>query len=153
MCSSDLFRGLPFHIEEVANKNGVKFYNDSFSTNPSAALAAVNSFEAPLVLFLGGFDKKADFSELSKHLAGRKVRQVITYGQTGASIEASLNSAGVKNVSYIASKDFKKIVREGAKHAQPGDVVVFSPACASFDMFSDYKSRGQQFNDIVASLK
>lgn len=147
------FRGLPFHIEEVANKNGVTYYNDSFSTNPSAALAAVNSFEAPIVLFLGGFDKKADFSELSRQLAKRTIRHVVTYGQTGASIKASLNSAGVTDVTYVDSKDFKKIIREGVKKAQSGDVVVFSPACASFDMFSDYKSRGQQFNDIVASLK
>lgn len=146
------FAGLPLHIELIAKKNGICFYNDSFSTNPIAAMAAIESFDQPLVLFLGGFDKGADFDELAKTLKGRRIRKIITYGQTGQKILETLANQGVTTVEYLSSQNFSTIIRAGVSVAQSGDIVLLSPACASWGMFTDYKARGQQFNKIVEEL-
>lgn len=146
------FKGLPYHIELVANKNGVRYYNDSFSTNPTSAIAAIKSFDAPLVAYFGGYDKNADFTELASVLKHHNIRKIITYGQTGQKIYQALQDGGVASVEHISSSDFEKIILAGISSSQPGDVVLFSPACASMDMFTDYKARGQQFNNIVESL-
>lgn len=143
------FKGLPYHIELVAEKNGIKFYNDSFSTNPTSAIAAVESFVDPLVLFLGGFDKQADFSELAEVIKNHQIRKVITYAETGQRIAETLANHDVANVEYMPEDDFDVIVKAGIASAMPGDIVLLSPACASWGMFTDYKARGQQFNNII----
>ncbi len=143
------FKGLPYHIEFITEKNSVKYYNDSFSTNPTSAIAAVESFSEPLVLFLGGFDKQADFIELAEVIKNHQIRKIITFAETGQRIAETLNSIGVENVEYMDEKDFVVIVKAGIATAQPGDVVLLSPACASWGMFTDYKARGQQFNNVV----
>ncbi len=143
------FKGLPYHIELVSEKNGIKYYNDSFSTNPTSAIAAINCFKTPQVLYFGGYDKKADFSELAHEVKQHNIRKVITYGQTGQHIADTFKSSGVENVEYVPGDNFIGIINSGLESAQPGDVVVFSPACASWGMFSDYKDRGEQFNNIV----
>ncbi len=145
------FKGLPYHIEFITEKNGVKYYNDSFSTNPTSAIAAVESFAEPLVLFLGGFDKQADFSELAEVIKNHQVRKIITFAETGQRIAETLINTGVESVEYMDEKDFDVIVGAGIASAQPGDVVLLSPACASWGMFTDYKARGQQFNNVVES--
>jgi len=145
------FKGLPYHIEFIADKNDVKFYNDSFSTNPSSAIAAINSFDAPLVAFFGGYDKNADFTGLAQALKNRKIRKVITYGQTGKKIYDTFKQLGLKDVEY-SKENFEKTIKTGVEFSRPGDVVLFSPACASMDMFTDYKARGQQFNNIIKAL-
>ena len=146
------FTGLPYHIEHVLDKAGVSYYNDSFSTNPTSAIAAVRSFDQPIVLFLGGFDKQANFAELAELLKTRKIRKIITYDKTGSRIHDLLVSNGIADVEYIAGDNFKAIIGAGVKSAKRGDIVLFSPACASWGMFSDYKSRGQIFNDIITSI-
>ncbi len=148
----ETFAGLPYHIEHVLDKAGVSYFNDSFSTNPLSAIAAVRSFDQPIVLFLGGFDKQANFTELADVLKTRKIRKIITYDKTGSRIHDLLVSKGIANVEYIAGDNFKAIIGAGVNSAQPGDVVLFSPASASWGMFSDYKARGQIFNDIITSI-
>lgn len=146
------FKGLPYHIELIASKNSIRYYNDSFSTNPTSAIAAIKSFDEPLVAYFGGYDKNADFGELAEVLKYHDIRKIITYGQTGQKIYQALQIAGVANVEHITENDFEKIILAGTSASQPGDVVLFSPACASMDMFTDYKSRGQQFNNIIQSV-
>lgn len=148
----EAFTGLPYHIEHVLDKAGVSYYNDSFSTNPTSAIAAVRSFDQPIVLFLGGFDKEANFEELAELLKSRKIRKIITYDKTGSRIHDLLLSKGIADVEYIVGDNFKAIIGTGVNYAQPGDIVLFSPACASWGMFSDYKARGQIFNDIITSI-
>ncbi len=148
----EAFAGLPYHIEHVLDKAGVSYYNDSFSTNPASSIAAVQSFDQPIVLFLGGFDKEANFEELAELLKSRKIRKIITYDKTGSRIHDLLLSKGIADVEYIAGDNFKAIIGAGVNYAQPGDIVLFSPACASWGMFSDYKARGQIFNDIITSI-
>jgi UDP-N-acetylmuramoylalanine--D-glutamate ligase len=145
------FKGLPYHIEFIADKNNVKFYNDSFSTNPTSAIAAVKSFDKPMVLYFGGYDKNADFTELAEVLKNRQVRKVMAYGQTGQKIYDTLTKLGVNDAEY-SNESFEKVIKRGIEASRPGDIVLFSPACASMDMFTDYKARGQQFNNIVESL-
>jgi UDP-N-acetylmuramoylalanine--D-glutamate ligase len=146
------FIGLPYHIEHISSKDGIDYYNDSFSTNPSAAIAAVESFDRPQVLFLGGFDKNVNFNILAEVIKKHKMRQIITFAQTGARIKDVLTDHGIENVEFIDSDDFETIIKSGIKYVKSGDVVVFSPACASFGMFTDYKSRGEKFNKIIQSL-
>lgn len=146
------FKGLPYHIEFIADKSGVKYYNDSFSTNPTSAIAAIKSFDAPLVAYFGGYDKNADFTVLANELKTRKIKKIITYGQTGKKIYDALKIAGLVSVENVQGDDFTRIIKAGIEASQQGDVVLFSPACASMDMFTDYKARGQQFNNIIESL-
>lgn len=146
------FTGLPYHIELIKEKDGVRIYNDSFSTNPTAASAAVKSFDAPLIMFLGGVDRGIDFAPVINALKASKVKQIICYGEAGQRMQSELADAGIKNAKFIASKDFKSIVRAGLDVAGPSDIVLFSPACASLDMFADYKSRGDVFNALVEEL-
>lgn len=146
------FIGLPYHIELVKEKDGIRYYNDSFSTNPTSAIAAIKSFNQPKVLFLGGFNKETSFDELASELSKTKIRKIITYGQTGRNIADVLVGAGITNVEYVANTDFIYIIKTGLDSAKEGDVVVFSPGCASFDMFKDYLDRGNAFNDVLNNL-
>ncbi|MCX6804896.1 MAG: UDP-N-acetylmuramoyl-L-alanine--D-glutamate ligase [Patescibacteria group bacterium] len=143
------FTGLPYHIELVAERNGIKYYNDSFSANPTSTIAAIKCFTQPQVLFLGGYDKKTQFDDLAEEVSKQDFRAIITYGQTGKNIAKDLSKKNVKNVNYMSGNNFEQIIAAGLLKAQRGDVVVFSPGCSSFDMFSDYIQRGLAFNKIV----
>jgi UDP-N-acetylmuramoylalanine--D-glutamate ligase len=146
------FIGLPYHIELIKEKDKVKYYNDSFSTNPTAAIAAVKSFDEPKVLFFGGFNKETNFDDLAEVVSKSKIRKVITYGQTGQNIYNIFKEHGIDGVEYDSSADFSSIIKNGISSALQGDVVLFSPGCASFDMFTDYLERGNSFNDIINSI-
>ncbi len=134
------FQGLPHRTEWIGEYQGVRWFNDSKATNVGAALAAIQGFEGPLVLIAGGQGKGADFSELAAGLDAR-VRQVILLGEAADEIEAALK--GRMQVSRAA--DMTEAVQLAAAHAQSGDTVLLSPACASFDMFTGYQQRGEQF--------
>ncbi len=146
------FIGLPYHIELIREKDGIRYYNDSFSTNPTSAIAAARSFTEPEVLFFGGFNKNTDFNELAKELVSKNIRKIITYGQTGELIAETFKKEGIGEVEYIGGSDFNSIISKGISYAKDGDVVVFSPGCASFDMFKDYLDRGNSFNEIINGL-
>lgn len=146
------FAGLPYHIEHVLSKNNIDYYNDSFSTNPSAAIAAIESFDRPQVIFLGGFDKNVNFSQLAEVIKKHNIRKIITFAQTGERIKEILLDHGIETVEFNGSDSFEEIIKSGLIAAKKGDVVLFSPACASFGMFTDYKSRGEKFNQIILSL-
>ena len=146
------FKGLPYHIELVKEKDGIKYYNDSFSTNPSAAIAAIRSFDKPQVLFLGGYDRGSNFEELAQELKSCQIRTIICFGQSGPKIEAALIKAGLEDIEYVPGNDFNKIIQKGIGLALEGDCVVFSPACPSYDMFKDYIDRGNTFNDALGGI-
>lgn len=141
------FRGLPHRTELVAEIGGVLYLNDSKGTNVGATLAAVNGFAEPLVLIAGGQGKGADFVPLGEALA-RRARAVVLIGQDAPLIEQAI--AGRVPVEHAASMDMA--VRAARKLAQPGDVVLLSPACASFDMFENFEHRGQAFVTAVREL-
>lgn len=138
---------LPHHLEFVAEINGVKFYNDSEATNVAATMAAVNSFTEmeSLVLILGGRDKGQSFNELAHFIKMKDIQQVLLLGEAKEKLTCALAQAGYKRFSAI--KDF----REGVEWAlQSGaQLCLLSPACASFDMFSDLEARGEAFKEAV----
>lgn len=144
------FEGLPHRLERVHESGGVTFINDSCSTNPDAAIAAVEAFDQPKILILGGSGKAADYTQLAQTVTNGGVRTVILIGEQGPTIHSALHDAGHDDI-VDRGNDFEKAVRHAVTAAQPGDVVLLSPACASYDMFDNYQDRGEQFRRIVRS--
>jgi UDP-N-acetylmuramoylalanine--D-glutamate ligase len=143
------FEGLPHRLKFVAEKYGVKYYDDSIATTPGSAIAALASFDEPKVIILGGHDKGADYSELVESCA-RTATTVLAIGSNGPRIGRMCREAGVSVVETDGG--MKDIVSEAATIAQPGSVVILSPAAASFDMFRSYSDRGDQFVRAVSDL-
>lgn len=149
------FKGLEHRLELVANVRGVTFYNDSFATGPQPTIAAIRSFKEPLTLILGGSDKGLDYDELGREIAkAEQVKKVIIIGKVGPLIIRSLNKAKYRGaIINLRQKPMAKIVQNAFRNTPQGGVVLLSPAAASFDMFADYKDRGQQFKKAVWDLK
>lgn len=141
------FTGLPHRSQLVAEHNGVRWFDDSKGTNVGATIAAVDGLPGPLVLIAGGDGKGQDFSPLRNALAA-KVRGLVLIGRDGPAIAASV--ADSVPVHYAA--DLGQAVELAATLARPGDNVLLSPACASFDMFKNYEERGRQFADAARRL-
>ncbi|PKL31740.1 UDP-N-acetylmuramoyl-L-alanine--D-glutamate ligase [Candidatus Saccharibacteria bacterium HGW-Saccharibacteria-1] len=148
------FKGLPHRIEFVRDLNGVLYYNDSFSSAPSATIAAMKSFDKPEIVVLGGVDKGADFSVLATEIKNRdNIKKVIVIGEIGqklAKILKDVNSG--LDIEVSNAKSLRLIIEQIQLSVLPGDVVLFSPACASFDMFKNFYDRGDQFREIVNNL-
>lgn len=149
------FRGVEHRLEFVRERDGVRFYNDSIATAPDRTLAALASFEAPLVLLAGGYDKKIPFDALGERIAER-VRVLVLLGRTAPKIRAAVEEAaarrGVRGPEILEAPDFREAVALAAGAARPGDVVLLSPACASYDMFNNYEERGRLFKELVLAL-
>lgn len=146
-----LFSGLEHRLEFVREVSGVSYYNDSFGTTPETAIVALQAFKQPKVIILGGSDKGVSFEELAKTVAHENVRQVILIGETAPAIEKALTEVGFTAFTR-GSETMPEIVEAAQKAAKKGDVVLLSPACASFGMFTDYKDRGYQFKLAVGTL-
>ncbi len=144
------FRGLPHRLEFVRKFEGVRYYNDSKSTTPQAAITALAAFEEPVVMIVGGHDKGVSFDELGWRLAERSTA-VVCVGATRAKLESAIT----KHVGYAPGPpvhlgdDLAEAVEQARRLALPGDVVVLSPGCASYDMFTNYEHRGETFKQIV----
>lgn len=144
------FKGLPHRLMYVGEHKGIVYYDDSIATTPASAIAAIASFDQPKVLILGGSDKGADYQPLRDAIqSSYSIRKIISIGKNGAHITESLDDELVKRVD---EKDILAIVEAATACAQPGDVVIMSPAAASFDMFKSYADRGDQFVAAVRSL-
>jgi UDP-N-acetylmuramoylalanine--D-glutamate ligase len=141
------FRGVEHRIEFAGNVRGVDFFNDSKATNVDSAIKAVSSFERNIILILGGRDKGASYDPLVKAMGGR-VKQVLLIGEAAQKIDMAI---GTKfPVTHLAT--LEDAVRRGASIGSPGDVVLLSPACSSFDMFENYEHRGRVFKNTVQEL-
>lgn len=145
------FSGLEHRLEFVRDVDGVKYYDDSFGTTPETAIVAIEAFKEPKVVILGGSDKGADYSELADVVIKNNVRSVVAIGITGKKIAALLRNKGYKNV-LDGDSTMTGVVFAARSQAKPGDVVLLSTASASFDMFKNYKDRGEQFKNVVQSL-
>jgi UDP-N-acetylmuramoylalanine--D-glutamate ligase len=141
------FRGLPHRLALVAERKGVSYIDDSKATNVGATVAALTGSSVPTVLIAGGQSKGADFASLANAVAGR-VRAAILIGEAAGQLEAVL--AGHTRTMTVA--DMPAAVEAAAAIASPGDRVLLSPACASQDMYLDYKDRGNAFAAAVRSL-
>jgi len=141
------FKGLHHRTELVAERHGVRWYDDSKGTNVGATVAALNGMTAPVILIAGGDGKGQDFSDL-KPACVQHARAVVLIGRDAPLIEAALGNA----VTARRAKDMHEAVRFAAGLAQPGDVVLLSPACASFDMFRNYEHRAEVFRAAVQEV-
>lgn len=147
------FTGLPHRLKFVAEKNGVKYYDDSIATTPGSAIAALRAFEAPKVLIVGGYDKGADYDEMATEIARQTVRAVVIIGANAAKIEQSLRQASVTATTVVLGQTtMVDVVAQASQLSRPGDVVILSPAAASFGMFKNYVDRGEQFVAAVEKL-
>jgi UDP-N-acetylmuramoylalanine--D-glutamate ligase len=143
-----LFKGVEHRIEWVAEIDGVHYYNDSKATNVDATVKALEAFPKNILLIAGGRDKAGDFTVL-RPLVRERAKQVVLIGEAAEKIRKALGGA-VEMTDAASMKDAVSLCR---RIAQPGDVVLLAPACASFDMFLNYEHRGREFKNAVNGLK
>ena len=143
------FQAVEHRIEFVAEKAGVKYYNDSKGTNPDAAIQAVKAMPGPTILIAGGYDKNSEYDEWIESFDG-KVKHMVLLGQTREKIAECAAKHGFTNVMY--AEDMQEAVKVCASYANKGDYVLLSPACASWGMFRCYEERGEIFKECVRSL-
>ena len=140
------FKAVEHRLEYVATIRGVDYYNDSKATNVDATIKALESFPANIHLILGGKDKGSDYTLLND-LLRQRVKRVYTIGAAAAKIESQ-----IKGVEVVHADTVENALRKANAVAEPGDVVLLAPACASFDQFKNYEQRGQVFKQIVRAL-
>jgi len=159
------FKSLPHRLELVASVNGVRWYNDSIATTPQSTIAALDAFESPRIIIAGGYDKNLAFDELGGKIA-RNAKAAILLGQTAPKIalairtaQESLGVAACRNGNLKSLDTRVEIVESlsdavelASRLAVAGDVVLLSPACASYDMFDNFQQRGGQFAALVSAL-
>jgi UDP-N-acetylmuramoylalanine--D-glutamate ligase len=142
------FAGVPHRLELVRERNGVRWVNDSIATNTLAVRHGVAAYDAPVRLILGGRAKGEDFAAFARELAPN-VASLYLVGEAAAELARAFDTAGraYENVRTIAAA-----VEKAASDAQRGDVVLLSPACASYDQFANFEERGEEFRRLVANL-
>jgi len=140
------FHGVPHRMEYVATIDGVEYYNDSKATNTDAAIKAIESIDRPIILIGGGYDKNADFTPWVQSFAG-KVADLIVFGTTAQKIIDTCDNMGF--TKYRVAHSLQAAVAMAKEKAKPGYKVLFSPACASFDMFKNFEERGDMFKRYV----
>ena len=145
------FKAVEHRLEFVATIRGVDYYNDSKATNVDATIKALESFPANIHLILGGKDKGSDYTVLND-LLRQRVKRVYTIGAAAAKIEAQIVSSKNGGPEVVHAETLENAVRKGNAAAEPGDVVLLAPACASFDQFKSYEHRGKVFKEIVRAL-
>ncbi len=143
------FPGVPHRLEPVRELGGVRFVNDSKATNTAAARRALAAFADPLHLILGGSLKGERFDELAQAVAES---QVVTAYLIGEAAEPLASALGYASVPFLISTTLERAVSEAASAARPGEIVLLSPACASYDQFRDFEQRGEEFRRLVENL-
>ena len=144
------FGGVEHRIEYCGEIDGVKFYNDSKGTNVDAALTAVRAIKKNIILIAGGDGKSQSFDEFIDGFNG-SVKKLILLGRDGPIIQEAAERKGF--TSYVTAKDMEECVRIGFESAEPGDTVLLSPACASWDMYDNFEQRGEHFKNCVSRLE
>lgn len=144
------FMGVEHRLEKVGQHNGVWFINDSKGTNTDAAIKALDAMEKEVILIAGGYDKGADFTDFIKAF-DNKVEHLILLGKTAEKIKKTASALGFNNITLC--QDMKECVETSIKVAKPGYTVLLSPACASWDMYSNFEQRGRHFKECVENLR
>lgn len=143
------FPGVEHRLEPVRTRNGVLYINDSKGTNPDSTIKALETYENPIVIILGGKNKGVSFAELAA-LVKQRVKKAVVLGQAKPELVEALEAADFHD--YVTCDTFANAVHTAAELAEPGDVVLLSPACTSWDMFSSYEERGKVFKELVQAL-
>jgi UDP-N-acetylmuramoylalanine--D-glutamate ligase len=143
------FKGLPFRLEKIIEKNEITYYNDSFATTPTATITALKAFKQPILLIAGGADKGSDFTTLAKIISKQVKHLILFKGRALPKIMNSLRKAKYNPKNITQADSMSKALSAAQKQAVSGDIILMSPACASFGLFKNYKDRGEQFNKLV----
>ncbi|MEX2028339.1 MAG: UDP-N-acetylmuramoyl-L-alanine--D-glutamate ligase [Candidatus Curtissbacteria bacterium] len=148
------FKGLIHRLQLVSEVGGVKYYNDSFSTTPETTIAAIEAFRKPKILILGGSSKNSDFTSLGQTIVEDKtIKAIVLVGKEAGKIKEAIAAAGAFAGKILeGASNMPQIVKIAQSQALSGDIVILSPACASFDMFKNYQDRGEQFVNETAKL-
>jgi UDP-N-acetylmuramoylalanine--D-glutamate ligase len=142
------FKAVEHRLEYVTTIRGVEYYNDSKATNVDATIKALESFPANIHIILGGKDKGSDYTVL-KDLLRQRVKRVYTIGAAADKIESHIKGAA----EIVHTETLDNAIKRAAAVAQPGDIVLLAPACASFDQFKSYEHRGKVFKEVVRALR
>tara|TARA_X000000950_G_scaffold209253_1_gene251654 strand:- start:704 stop:2086 length:1383 start_codon:yes stop_codon:yes gene_type:complete len=142
------FKGIPHRIEYVTTIMGVEYINDSKATNINSVIVAIKTYNKPIILLLGGINKGIDFGLLIPHIKCNSIKTILAYGEAGEQIKSALGDA----VRLFIVNDLNSAVKNAHSIAQPGDVVLLSPGCASFDQFKNFEDRGDFFKSKVKAL-
>ncbi len=146
-----VFKGLPYRLQKVAEKNGLEYYNDSFATTPEATITALKAFNEPVILIAGGADKGSDFTALAKTIKQKVKFLVLFKGRALTKIQKSLKENGYPTNNIKIADTMKKAIEQAQSAGEKGNIILLSPACASFGLFKNYKDRGDQFNNLLRS--
>ncbi|MDR1135699.1 MAG: UDP-N-acetylmuramoyl-L-alanine--D-glutamate ligase [Clostridiales Family XIII bacterium] len=146
------FKGVEHRLEFAGTVGGVRFVNDSKGTNPEASIKAIEAIEGGICLIAGGYDKNASFESFANALCG-KVKKLALMGRTAEKIASAALKSGFAEERIVICRDMEACVREGFEAAEPGDTVLLSPACASWDMYACFEERGEDFKTCVEELK
>ncbi len=145
------FPGVEHRIEFVREVGGVRYINDSKGTNPDSTIKAIQAMTRPTVLILGGYDKQSDFHELFEHFRDSALKAIVVLGETKQKILDTAQDTGYLGYCH-ATGSFEDALSCARTLAAPGDAVLLSPACASWDMFDNFEQRGRVFKEIVNSF-
>ena len=149
------FKGVEHRNEFVRELNGVKWYNDSIGSSPSRTIAGLMSFKNKVILIAGGYDKHLDYEEMGKYVVDR-TKALVLMGQTKEKIKIATEHALERSeieLPIIECSSLEEAVNKANEIAEEGDIVFFSPASASFDMFKNFEERGKKFKEIVNGLE
>lgn len=151
LTAAEEFRGVPHRLELVREFNGACWYNDSIATAPERTMAAIRSFEEPIVLLLGGRDKNLPWADLAD-LVHERVEHIVIFGEAALLIEAALRSPSGRTRTQVRCAGLREAVDKAAQVAESGSVVLLSPGGTSFDEFTDFAERGERFKTWVQEL-
>lgn len=145
------FTGVAHRLELVREHNGVRYYNDSIATSPSRAVAGIRAFDRPVILIAGGYDKNLPFDEFAKVVVER-AKAVFLIGEAAEKIARAIAAQPGKAPPVAFCATLEEAVSRAKAESRPGDVVLLSPACASYDMFPNFEARGERFRKVVHEL-
>ena len=145
------FGGVEHRIELVRIKDGVRYYNDSIASSPSRTIAGLRSFDQKVILIAGGYDKHIPYDVLGPEICAH-VKKLFLGGATGPLIQKAVERCAGEKPEIVDCGDFTSAVHAAAAAAQPGDVVLMSPASAAFDQFKNFMVRGEYFKKLVMEL-
>jgi UDP-N-acetylmuramoylalanine--D-glutamate ligase len=148
--SLPFFKALPHRLQLVAERRGVRWFNDSKATTPESAIVALDAFDTPIILIAGGYDKHIPFDKFGEKVA-QQAKAAILIGQTAQAIAKAI-SVNPPATEIRFAETLADAVKIANDLAIPGDIVLLSPACASYDMFKNYEHRGRQFSDLANNI-
>ncbi len=152
-CAVAAFRGVPHRLECVGEVNGAKYYNDSIATTPERTLAGLRSFDEPIVLLLGGRDKQLPLDDMARE-ALKRCRGVVLFGESADLLQQALGrQSNPRHVPIARVETLAEAVASARGMARPGDVVLLSPSCTSYDAYENFERRGEHFRELVAEVR